>query len=67
MDIIARINTIYYRLQGTLRCLSGKYPQYQPGVCGWCGKPHVKVAQKWKDYPPLDDSTEQTAICKEKE
>ena len=27
-----------------LICRSGRYHQYQTGVCGWCGKPHVKVS-----------------------
>lgn len=36
-----------------LMCRMGVYRQYQPGVCGWCGKRHVKVSKKWLTHPML--------------
>ena len=30
-----------------LLCRLGIYQQYQPSVCGWCGKRHVKLAKSW--------------------
>lgn len=31
-----------------LLCKLGIYHQYQPGVCGYCGKRHVKLAKSWQ-------------------
>lgn len=31
-----------------LLCRLGRYHQYQPGVCGWCGDPHVAPSQRWR-------------------
>jgi hypothetical protein len=37
------------RMYSDLLCRFGIYPaQYQPGVCGWCGKPHVKPNAHWR-------------------
>lgn len=41
-----------------LLCRLGRYTQYQPGVCGYCGKRHVAVAKKWHGWRP-QDGTEQ--------
>ena len=30
------------RTYNRLKCWLGIYHQYQPGFCGWCGKPHIR-------------------------
>lgn len=44
-----KFNTLKWKLQGKIGCWLGLHEQYQPGVCGWCGKPHMKVSEKWKN------------------
>lgn len=34
-----------------LICRTGRYTQYQPGVCGWCGKPHVDIERFYRTHP----------------
>lgn len=34
-------------------CRSGRYYQYQPGVCGWCGKRHVDPERFYRRHPWL--------------
>ncbi len=46
--ILLRLRVLMQRLI----CRSGRYHQYQPGMCGWCGKPHVNVARYYKQQLP---------------
>lgn len=34
-----------------LLCRLGRYYQYQPGHCGWCGEPHVALSKHWRNHP----------------
>lgn len=36
------------RAVSRLLCRMGRYTQYSPGRCGWCGKPHVKISKHFQ-------------------
>jgi hypothetical protein len=37
----------FNRPYSRLLCRMGRYAQYQPGVCGYCGERHVALSNEW--------------------